>query len=145
MIKTRNEERNISQQSTTVVVTGVSMNVNKKDEPEEIMEQSIQRHNNRRQSKVISRKSDYSIVNQNQLKAHLDGVLPSNSALIKCSLLNAIESGNYVTSPKIGHFEKSPRRSKSEMKQRPHDTGLRRRSMSRANNHNPETRTKKQP
>ena len=53
------------------------MNVNKKDEPEEIMEQSIQRHNNRRQSKVISRKSDYSIVNQNQLKAHLDGVLPS--------------------------------------------------------------------
>lgn len=54
------------------------MNVSKKDETEEIMKQSIQRHNNNRhQSKVISRKSDYSIVNQNQVKAHLDGVLPS--------------------------------------------------------------------
>jgi len=123
------------------------MNVSKKDESDfERLEQSIQRHNSRtRQSKVISRRrSDYSIVNQNQVKTHLDGVMPSNSVLIKCSLLNAIENGNYISSPVIDTqktMNQPPRRSKSEMKQRSIDPTLRRRSMSRAN-HYTETITK---
>ena len=65
-----------------------------------------------------------------------------STALIKCSLLNAIETGNFISSPVIDTTIK-PRRSKSEIKQRSSlDPSLHRRSMSRAN-HYKETRTQR--
>ena len=59
------------------VVTGVSMNVGRKDEIEQQIDHTVQIQKIPRHSHVISRKGDYNILHQNQINTHLEGVLPS--------------------------------------------------------------------
>ena len=67
----------VSSKVQRYVVTGVSMNVSRKDEIEQQMDHTVQIQKLPRHCHVNSRKGDYNIINQNQINTHLEGVLPS--------------------------------------------------------------------